>query len=668
MKNLLTVLTIILLSVNVFSQSPNGFKYQAVVRNSGGQIIANTLVGIRISILQSSAAGASVCTETFTPTTNEFGIANLEVGSTNPVSFSAINWSSGPFFIKVELDPIGGTNYIVSGTSELLSVPYALYAKTAGNADTLWNINGNNIYNTNTRNVGIGTSTPPGKLVVQGDNFASPSDPLFEVKNKTGQTIFAVYEDSVNVFVNDDAIQSNRGGFAVSGRNSAKAITNNYLRVTPDSTRIWTTDTIAGFGVENIGSGTSSSYLRLNRSNYFIGHNSGDNVTTGLYNSTFGYKADSSLQTGTSNIVIGYEAGKGNIWGSENVFMGYQSGFSNNTGGQNVFIGYQSGYTYSGQFGAVCIGAEAGKFTSGPDNVMIGRFTGRNSTGGSNNVMVGSFAGTNFTGGNSVIIGTSSGAGSGGWNTFLGCNVADGNTTGNYNLFAGWRSADGNTTGSHNVFMGYYSGRLNTTGDNNTYIGDNAGYSNITGTGNVCLGYMAGYSETLSNKLYIENSNNSTTPLVHGDFSTNRIAFHRLASTYPLQVGTTTANGNGAFLTAGGVWTAGSSRSFKDRFVDLNGQDVLNKIAAMDLKGWFYKETQEYHIGPFAEDFYQAFGTGDLSVKEDLGKYLSATDVSGVSMIAIKELVNENKKMLEEINKLKIDMENLKTIIISANK
>ena len=663
MKRILLFSATLIICFNLFAQSPQGFQYQSVIRNVLGDVIQNQNVSYRISIISGSPSGTVSYVETHTTATNEYGIATLNIGNGIPVSgiFSSIDWGAALYFLKVEADPSGGSNYLNMGTTQLLSVPYALYAEHAGNIDTLWSLNGNNIYNSNSGNVGVGINNPAGRMVIQGSDLALPTDPLFEVKNAAGQTIFVVYPDSVHIYVKDSGAKSNQGGFAVSGRNNSKAVTNNYLRVTPDSTRIFTGDTISGFGVENIGLGQTSSYMRLNRSNYFIGHNSGENVTTGLFNCTFGYKADSSLQTGTSNIVVGFESGKNNIWGSENVFMGHQSGYSNSTGGQNVFIGYQSGYTYTGQFGAVCIGAEAGKFTSGPDNVMIGRYTGRNSTGGSNNVMVGSFAGSNFTGGNSVMIGTNTGAGSGGWNTFLGCNVADANTTGAYNLFAGWRSGDGNTAGSHNIFLGYYSGRLNTTGNNNTYVGDNAGYSATTASGNVCLGYQAGYSQTASNKLFIENSNDVTNPLINGDFSTNRIAFHRTATTYPLQVGTSTANGNGAYLTTGGVWTAGSSRNFKDRFVSLNGKDILDKISNMELKGWYYKGTQEYHIGPFAEDFYNAFGTGVLDVKEDSGKYLSATDVAGVSFVAIQELIKENqnqKVLIEQLLKRIEKLEN----------
>ena len=80
----------------------------------------------------------------------------------------------------------------------------------------------------------------------------------------------------------------------------------------------------------------------------------------------------------------------------------------------------------------------------------------------------------------------------------------------------------------------------------------------------------------------------------------------------------------------------------------------------MELKGWFYKETQEYHIGPFAEDFYQAFGCGDQNVKEDLGRYLAPSDVAGVSIIAVKELINIINKQQAEIDFLKKEVEILK--------
>ncbi len=130
-----TVLFIVGVLQQVFAQSPNKLSYQAVIRNGSNALVKSQSIGMRINILQGSASGASVYVETQTPTTNTNGLASIEIGGGTVVSgnFSTINWANGPYFVKTETDPGGGTNYSISGTNQLLSVPYALYAATAGN-------------------------------------------------------------------------------------------------------------------------------------------------------------------------------------------------------------------------------------------------------------------------------------------------------------------------------------------------------------------------------------------------------------------------------------------------------------------------------------------------------------------------------------------------------
>jgi hypothetical protein len=115
------------------AQSPEKLSYQAIIRNAANNLVINQAVGMRISILQGSAAGASVYTETHSATSDQNGLVTIEVGAGTPVlgTFSGINWSGGPYFLKTEIDPLGGTTYTMTGTSQFLSVPYALYAKTA---------------------------------------------------------------------------------------------------------------------------------------------------------------------------------------------------------------------------------------------------------------------------------------------------------------------------------------------------------------------------------------------------------------------------------------------------------------------------------------------------------------------------------------------------------
>jgi uncharacterized protein (TIGR02145 family) len=137
MKKLYVLLSALILAVSLMAQAPQSFNYQAVVRDASGNIIANTQVGMKISILQGSTSGTAVCIEEYTPTTNDFGLVTLAIGSIDSADFSDIDWSTGPYFVKVELDVSGGTSYIEMGTSQLLSVPYALYARTVEKMDLI---------------------------------------------------------------------------------------------------------------------------------------------------------------------------------------------------------------------------------------------------------------------------------------------------------------------------------------------------------------------------------------------------------------------------------------------------------------------------------------------------------------------------------------------------
>ncbi|WP_052172357.1 DUF1566 domain-containing protein [Psychroserpens jangbogonensis] len=132
MCKLFTILAAFLVTASTFAQAPEKMSYQAVVRDSGNTIVSNQAVGMQISVLQTTAGGTAVYVETQTPTTNANGLVSIEIGMGSVVSgdFYTIDWSAGPYFIKTETDPTGGAAYTITGTSELLSVPYALHAKT----------------------------------------------------------------------------------------------------------------------------------------------------------------------------------------------------------------------------------------------------------------------------------------------------------------------------------------------------------------------------------------------------------------------------------------------------------------------------------------------------------------------------------------------------------
>ncbi|HNV82591.1 MAG TPA: hypothetical protein PKH45_12165, partial [Tenuifilaceae bacterium] len=223
MKRVLLPLIILgLCFLQALGQNPGGFNYQAVIRNSAGEIIQNHPVGIRISILKGGVTGDAVYVETFSTVTNSFGLVNLIVGSGNPKegTFSDVEWSSDSHFIKVEIDIQGGSSYTEMGTTQLLSVPYAMHAKSASQ--------------------------------FKGEANSDPNAPLFEIKNSKGEIVFAVYENGVKIFIDEDEDGKTVGGFAVSGRTTTKEV-QDLLTVAPGETRVYVDEssgkTVGGFAV-----------------------------------------------------------------------------------------------------------------------------------------------------------------------------------------------------------------------------------------------------------------------------------------------------------------------------------------------------------------------------------------------------------------------------------
>jgi hypothetical protein len=130
MKKIYSIVAGLLLTASVFGQAPQKMSYQAVIRNSSSALVTSTSVGMKISVLQGSSTGTVAYSETQTISTNANGLVSLEIGSGSPLAgtFAGINWATGPYFIKTETDPTGGTTYSITGTSQLMSVPYALFS------------------------------------------------------------------------------------------------------------------------------------------------------------------------------------------------------------------------------------------------------------------------------------------------------------------------------------------------------------------------------------------------------------------------------------------------------------------------------------------------------------------------------------------------------------
>ncbi len=131
-----TIVLIVLLfaGFSMLGQAPDLINYQAVAYNASGQSINNTAISIRISVLQSSSSGTIAYQETHNPATDGVGAFDIQIGggAVTQGTFAGIDWASHSHYLRVEMDAAGGSNYMVMGTSQMLSVPYAKYAETAG--------------------------------------------------------------------------------------------------------------------------------------------------------------------------------------------------------------------------------------------------------------------------------------------------------------------------------------------------------------------------------------------------------------------------------------------------------------------------------------------------------------------------------------------------------
>ena len=175
---LLIVVLIVATSVAAVAQSVPGFSYQAVARDAGGNIIANQKVGIEISILKNSVDGELAYVEEFSPVTNNYGTINLTIGTGSPTFgyFEDIDWSVGEYFVGVAMDTEGGTDFVDMSTSQLLSVPYAMYAKSATTAESVDGVDAKTIKDLKNSISDLQTKLKSVNKVLMGDGLVDDRD------------------------------------------------------------------------------------------------------------------------------------------------------------------------------------------------------------------------------------------------------------------------------------------------------------------------------------------------------------------------------------------------------------------------------------------------------------------------------------------------------------
>lgn len=484
MKKIFFTLTMILSIIYTLdAQIPQGFNYQAIARDANGEVHSKTSIHVIAQILAESANGLVVWEEKHDVITNEFGLFNLilcgddELRTGGTVStISDIPWGTGNYFLDLQVD--AGQGPVELGATPLRSVPYSLVSGA-----TIQNMNTLEIQPTNT---------------VQGEA-------LFIVKREDGFPIFAVYEDGVRVFTDDNVTGKGvKGGFAVGGYNTGKGTGQTYLNVTPDSTRIYVND-IPGKGIKggfavggyNTGKGVSQTFMSVTPDSTRIYVN--DIPVKGVK----GGFAVGGYNTGKASPGMTYMAvtpDSTRIYVNDIPGKGLKGGFA--VGGYNtgkkglpqeylrvtqdstrVFVnsnplkGIKGGFAVGGYNTGK---AEDGTFMSlTRENYFIGHNSGSRITGGRFNSVMGYESGLNISDGNS--------------NVFLGYQSGFSNSKGNNNAFLGYQSGYSNTDGGGNLFLGYQSGYSNESGYNNTFVGNSAGYKN-NGINNTFLGSFSGYN------------------------------------------------------------------------------------------------------------------------------------------------------------------------------
>jgi hypothetical protein len=495
------------------AQSPEKFNYQAVVRDASGNVLANQSVSFRMSILQSSVDGAAVYVETHTTTSNAHGQVSLSIGSGTPVSgtFAGISWAGSSHFLKTEMDAAGGTSYVLMGTTQLLSVPYALYAKEAGSGGTTYtagagiDITGTTITNTLPNATHTGDATGSDVLTVvklQGRDLSASAPSSGQVIKWNGSTwapanetdpampsgtgYATLYHNGINWVTSNLLYNTNqRIGIGTSNPNQQLEITGNFRLPASSAT------------VGNFYKGSNVFIHNKGTDNIYVGENSGNLNATASNNTGLGAYSLFNVTTGHSQTAIGSSALRNTTSGQQNTAIGYWAMYSNTTGSFNTALGYRA------------ISAN----TSGTENVALGHQTlMSNSTGYANTAV-----------GYQALINNSTGY----QNTGIGDWALKSNNIGAENTAVGYFSLKSNTTGTNNTALGNWALLNLTTGINNTALGSQAGQGNTTGSGNVFIGHQAGANETGSNKLFIQNSVNGA-PLIRGDFSEKYVGINTL--------------------------------------------------------------------------------------------------------------------------------------------
>ncbi|UCE65215.1 MAG: hypothetical protein JSU85_10080 [Candidatus Zixiibacteriota bacterium] len=562
----------------------------------------------------------------------------------------------------------------------------------SGGSDSDWVISGNDQYSGVSGNVGIGTPIPSERLHVYGNikstgtiesgnaividgsnnritstygNISFDDENLVTTGKATigpgnfnsGQQSFIagrnnnIHGDRSVISGGEDNTASNDHAAVGGGRYNDASGTYSTIGGGYDNNAIGTASNIGGGQNNNAQSSwTTISGGRNNTVSY-----SYSTIGGGIANSATGQS--STIGGGTTNTVTNYGGtiGGGGADTVEAFWGGVSAGYHNIAGDAHedtaayVGGGYENSAT--AQFSSVCGGREN---TASGDYATVGGGTSNDATGISTTVGGGDNNTASYA--HATVGGGMTNTSSGNYSTVGGGFINFANQTGStisggyYNIVTGVYSAIGG--GGENSVAGVSSAIGG--GWDNTIDGDNSavpgGYQcNLTTKADYSMAFGKGvYIDTSYRAAFFEGDNSGFLGINRDDNDGGIL--------YPIHIGTGTSNGNGARVTTGGVWTNGSSRSFKENGLRLDGTDLLNKISNLNVESWNFIDSDERHIGPYAEEFVDAFDVGDIRESDGQREdhYLAAGDVAGVALAGVKELID----IIEELKIKNAELEN----------
>jgi hypothetical protein len=396
----LLIVACILSISNLHAQAPLGFNYQGVALTNAGTPVASKVISLRIALIESQQLGTVRYQEVHNVNTDAYGQFSVIIGNgqVSTGKMTDVQWSKFPYYMKVELDLTGGTAYVFVGTSQLLSVPYALYANNAGAASI----------SVDSLKLDIATIklAQKGDSIVLSNNRGAIYIPKIDSLAKIVSQIAGI-KSGVIKYIRDSATKTPYGlaiGYdALKGMDTIVANANNYA----------------------IGNGAGGSLLKSkdnssNNDNILIGTASGAALGTtasggAMQNVIIGNNAGQNAKAdATGNVLVGYEAGKNSVGSvgsktvqfSQNVALGTSALQSAKNAGTNVSIGANNLKLANDVSRNVSIGANTALNYNGDDNVILGtEMLYDTSSNGSKNVIIGAAVATNLRGSGNVILG-----------------------------------------------------------------------------------------------------------------------------------------------------------------------------------------------------------------------------------------------------------------------